>query len=406
MLNRIKEKCMRLVRRTACNTAKLVAVVMAAVVIVACTMTIARQNISNAEASTESEDYGIFEAADAWSEFQDSDGYKEIGFRNPEEIYFAENNSEEIYPELVSVLSSEIGQECSDDKSAEAAELLNGVKNLIAENVKETKNDYALSDDGLVLFSEEKIGMVGLDEEAVEIYAADRVALSTDEVESCREWISEISYRDIDSTALECDECLNCDELAASMEQMTSETLSAVSEDVEKEKAEKAEKEKAAKEEQKITTGLKRNKKSDKEYTTSEELVYKYNKKNVKEITDEEYEVLCRIVEAEAGDQDVYGRILVANVIMNRVRYKKEFANDIIGVVFETNQFAPTRDGSYYRVTVSDTTMEAVDRCLQGEDYSQGALYFFMRSATSKSKASWFDTLNYLFKYGCHEFFK
>lgn len=159
--------------------------------------------------------------------------------------------------------------------------------------------------------------------------------------------------------------------------------------------------------EKKITTGLKRNDdNSDKEFDRSDELVYKYNKKMKRSVSDEEYEVLCRIVEAEAGDQDVYGRILVANVILNRVKYKKEFANDIIGVVFEKNQFAPTRDGSYYSVKVSDTTMEAVDRCLNGEDYSQGALYFFMRSATSKTKAAWFDSLNYLFKYGCHEFFK
>lgn len=159
--------------------------------------------------------------------------------------------------------------------------------------------------------------------------------------------------------------------------------------------------------EKKITTGLKRNDDNrDKEFDRSDDLVYKYNKKMKRSVSDEEYEVLCRIVEAEAGDQDVYGRILVANVILNRVKYKKEFANDIIGVVFEKNQFAPTRDGSYYSVKVSDTTMEAVDRCLNGEDYSQGALYFFMRSATSKTKAAWFDSLNYLFKYGCHEFFK
>ena len=135
-------------------------------------------------------------------------------------------------------------------------------------------------------------------------------------------------------------------------------------------------------------------------------LKYKYNEKFTKKVTDKEYEILCRIVQAEAGDQDIYGRILVANVILNRVNYEKEFANDIEGVVFEKKQFSPISNGSYYRVVVDDVTKEAVDRTLAGEDYSDGALYFFMRSATAASTASWFDTLTFVCKYGCHEFFK
>ena len=61
----------------------------------------------------------------------------------------------------------------------------------------------------------------------------------------------------------------------------------------------------------------------------------------VKAVTNKEYYILCRIVEAEAGDQDVYGRILVVNVILNRVNCKKEFANDIEGVVPRIIIFCP-----------------------------------------------------------------
>ena len=138
----------------------------------------------------------------------------------------------------------------------------------------------------------------------------------------------------------------------------------------------------------------------------SDVLKYQYNPDFVKKVTDKEYEILCRIVEAEAGDQDVYGRILVANVILNRVNYKKEWKNDIEGVVFEKNQFSPISNGAYYKVKVDDLTKEAVDRCLEGEDYSDGAFFFFMRSGTSKSAASFFDSLKFICKYGCHEFFK
>ena len=35
-------------------------------------------------------------------------------------------------------------------------------------------------------------------------------------------------------------------------------------------------------------------------------------------MSDYDYEILCQIVEAEAGTEDIVGRVLVANVIMNR----------------------------------------------------------------------------------------
>ena len=141
------------------------------------------------------------------------------------------------------------------------------------------------------------------------------------------------------------------------------------------------------------------------ERKTSDELPYKHNPDMVKAVTNKEYDILCRIVEAEAGDQDVYGRILVVNVILNRVNCKKEFANDIEGVVFEKGQFSPISNGAYYRVEVDDTTREAVTRALEGEDYSAGAMYFIQRSSASRSGAAWFDKLTFLFKYGCHEFY-
>lgn len=135
-------------------------------------------------------------------------------------------------------------------------------------------------------------------------------------------------------------------------------------------------------------------------------LTYKYNKDMDIKVTDKEYEILCKIVEAEAGDQDVYGRILVVNVILNRVNYKKEFPFDIEGVVFMKNQFSPITNGAYDRAKPDEITKEAVKRALQGEDYSDGALYFIQRSCASKSGAAYFDTLKFVLKYGCHEFYK
>lgn len=122
--------------------------------------------------------------------------------------------------------------------------------------------------------------------------------------------------------------------------------------------------------------------------------------------SDQDYEVLKRIVQAEAGGCDMKGRILVANVVINRVK-DGSFPNTITGVVYERSQFSPVSNGSINTCKVSGETVEAVNRALAGEDYSQGALYFMNRRRSKSSNVSWFDSrLDYLFYYEGHEFFK
>lgn len=121
-------------------------------------------------------------------------------------------------------------------------------------------------------------------------------------------------------------------------------------------------------------------------------------------------EVLQRIVEAEAGGEDLEGRMLVANVVLNRV-ISKHFPNTVREVVFAhrggTYQFSPVSNGSYYSVDVSDGTKKAVRAALNGKDSSQGALYFMERALADSGNVSWFDRcLTKLFRHGCHEFYK
>ena len=130
---------------------------------------------------------------------------------------------------------------------------------------------------------------------------------------------------------------------------------------------------------------------------------------NAAMMSDEDYDTLLHIVEAEAGTEDVKGRILVANVIMNRVK-NEEFPDTVTEVVWErTNgvpQFSPTYDGRINEVTVSKETKEAVKQVLNGVDYSEGALFFIQKSEAEKHNVSWFEkNLKKLFKYGVHEFY-
>ena len=128
------------------------------------------------------------------------------------------------------------------------------------------------------------------------------------------------------------------------------------------------------------------------------------------DLPEKEIMVLQRIVEAEAGGEDADGKLLVANVVLNRVR-DEAFPNTITEVVFQQSkgvtQFSPVANGRYDAVTVSEESKEAVERALNGEDLSEGALYFAARKYANPNNMRWFDeNLTMLFQHGGHEFFK
>lgn len=124
----------------------------------------------------------------------------------------------------------------------------------------------------------------------------------------------------------------------------------------------------------------------------------------------EDYTAMIRIVEAEATDEDLIGKILIANVVMNRVEVEG-FPNNIYDVVHQKYngraQFSPIDDGRYYSVSITNSTEEAVAAALSGADYSEGALFFVAKSLASKSAGSWFDRdLSFIMKHGVHSFYK
>ncbi len=127
-------------------------------------------------------------------------------------------------------------------------------------------------------------------------------------------------------------------------------------------------------------------------------------------LSDEDLEALLRIVEAEAGCEDEEGKLLVANVVLNRVN-SGIFPGTVTGVVFQqengVSQFSPISNGRYYTVEISEATISAVGRALSGEDISEGALFFASRKYADSDRMKWFDEkLTFLFSHGGHEFFK
>lgn len=132
-------------------------------------------------------------------------------------------------------------------------------------------------------------------------------------------------------------------------------------------------------------------------------------KKSEYDLSESDYEALLKIVEAEAGSEDETGKLLVANVVLNRVK-SDQFPDTVTEVVYQRQggkaQFSPVGNGSIKNIEVSEETVVAVERALEGEDVSQGALYFAARKAADPENMQWFDRcLTRLFAYGGHEFF-
>lgn len=133
-------------------------------------------------------------------------------------------------------------------------------------------------------------------------------------------------------------------------------------------------------------------------------------KKRLRSISEQDIEILCRIVEAEAGGEDFLGKKMVADVVINRVTDKR-FPNTVQGVVYQNingvYQFSPLADGRFEQVTISRQTRDAVRKALQGEDDTGGSLYFVAPKIANQSNYAWFQkALCLKVEHGGHFFYR
>ena len=125
-----------------------------------------------------------------------------------------------------------------------------------------------------------------------------------------------------------------------------------------------------------------------------------------------EIDLLVKLVEAEAPAEDIFGKILVANVVLNRV-LKEGWADTVTGVIYERYgravQFQSTANSYYWNsIKPTDTSKEAVMRALAGEDYSDGAEFFYAwaKHPELSPTKGWISIYTYLFIHGGHAFYK
>ena len=119
-----------------------------------------------------------------------------------------------------------------------------------------------------------------------------------------------------------------------------------------------------------------------------------------------DYELMCRLVEAEAGNQDIPIKTKVSTTILNRVAYPGKFGDNVMEVMIAKGQFTPMSDGSAYDEEVTEETYIAVDDAIVSKQDKD--LLFFMTPAVAAHQA-YFRSLNLIEQtedlnfYGFHE---
>lgn len=89
---------------------------------------------------------------------------------------------------------------------------------------------------------------------------------------------------------------------------------------------------------------------------------------------DDDFYLLAACVEAEAGNQSLLGKRLVADVILNRVD-SEIFPDTIHGVIAQPKQFSTYWNGAIDRAEVSEETYKAITMELEERSYP-GILFF------------------------------
>ncbi len=96
-----------------------------------------------------------------------------------------------------------------------------------------------------------------------------------------------------------------------------------------------------------------------------------------------DYNLLARLISAEARGEPYVGQVAVGAVVLNRVAHSS-FPNSISGVIYQSGAFTCLYDGQFNK-PVADSAYKAAREALNGWDPSGGAIYYYNpKTATSQ----------------------
>ena len=99
-----------------------------------------------------------------------------------------------------------------------------------------------------------------------------------------------------------------------------------------------------------------------------------------------DYNLLARLISAEARGEPYSGQVAVGAVVLNRVKHPS-FPDSVSGVIYQKGAFSCLSDGQFNK-PVSDSAYSAARDALNGLDPSGGAIYYF-NPATATSSWIW-----------------
>ena len=96
-----------------------------------------------------------------------------------------------------------------------------------------------------------------------------------------------------------------------------------------------------------------------------------------------DYNLLARLISAEARGEPYSGQVAVGGVVLNRVEHPS-FPDTITGVIYQSGAFSCLTDGQFNQ-PVAESAYRAAQDALNGWDPSGGAIYYYNpKTATNK----------------------
>lgn len=112
-----------------------------------------------------------------------------------------------------------------------------------------------------------------------------------------------------------------------------------------------------------------------------------------------DYNLLARLISAEARGEPYSGQVAVGAVVLNRVEHPS-FPDTVSGVIYQNGAFSCLNDGQFYK-PVAESAYRAARDALNGADPSGGAIYYFNPATATNS---WIWSRPHIVTIGKHRF--
>jgi hypothetical protein len=143
---------------------------------------------------------------------------------------------------------------------------------------------------------------------------------------------------------------------------------------------------------------------ADKHYTTVSLLYNISSLFDFQRISDDDAELLARLISSEARGEPYEGQVAVGAVVLNRLK-SPEFPDTVKDVIYQNGQFTPVANGTI-NASPNESGIAAAKEALSGSDPSKGALYYCNPSIASASGLGFMAKRVITTTIGQHVFYK